>query len=170
MVNNIRRSALLMVLAISISACGFHLRGNIPLSDSLKNMFVSAPEGPFKTELEIILARSGANIAPNRASADVVLVVTKATTDRKVGTLDETGKVNSYDLFFKVDYVLRDAEGENIRPVAKLQETRRYNFEPETVVESEAEEAELQESMEQAISLRIVRKLSTITDFVPKAK
>jgi outer membrane lipopolysaccharide assembly protein LptE/RlpB len=49
-----------------------------------------------------------------------------------------------------------------------LVETRQYNFDPERVIESEAEEAELQESMAQEIALRIVRQLSSITDYVAK--
>lgn len=168
MVNNITRSALLLVLAVSISACGFHLRGNIPLADGVKNMFVSAPEGPFKDQLERVLSKAGATLTATPAGADVILVVTNAATSRTVGTLDERGKANSYNLRFNVKYVLKNPDDENIRPSSSLTESRRYNFDPETVVETEAEEAELQESMEQDISLRIVRQLSTITDYVPK--
>jgi LPS-assembly lipoprotein len=167
MVNNIMRSALLLVLAVSISACGFHLRGNIPLDEGIKNMFVSAPEGPFKDQLESVLTRAGAIIAPDQTGADVILVVTNAAISRTVGTLDERGKANSFNLSFKVSYSLKDLKGDNIRPASILLESRRYNFDPETVVETEAEEAELQESMEQDISLRIVRQLSIITDYAP---
>ncbi|MBL4672401.1 MAG: hypothetical protein JKX81_09090 [Arenicella sp.] len=168
MVNNIIRSALLLVLAAAISACGFHLRGNIPLNENIKNMFVSAPDGPFKDQLESVLTTSGARLSANDAGADVLLVVTKAVTSRSVGTLDERGKANSYNLKFKVKYSLNDRAGVNIRPSSTLVETRQYNFDPERVIESEAEEAELQESMEQDISLRIVRQLASITDYVAK--
>jgi LPS-assembly lipoprotein len=168
MVNNIMRSALLLVLAVSISACGFHLRGNIPLADGVKNMFVSAPEGPFKDQLVRVLNQAGATIASTPQGADVVLLVSSADTSRTVGTLDERGKANSYNLKFKVRYTLKDPSEKNIRPAETVTESRRYNFDPETVLETEAEEAELQESMEQDVALRIVRQLSTITDYVAK--
>jgi LPS-assembly lipoprotein len=168
MVNNIIRSALLLVLAAAISACGFHLRGNIPLNDNITNMFVSAPEGPFKDQLERVLTTSGAQISATEGGVDVLLVVTKAATTRLVGTLDDRGKANSYNLKFKVTYSLNDPTGVKIRPSSTLVETRQYNFDPERVIESEAEEAELQESMEQDISLRIARQLSAITDYVAK--
>ncbi len=168
MVNNAMRSALLLLLTLSITACGFHLRGNIPLSDSVKNMYLSAPEGSFKEQLEEVLTRAGANLSSSPAGADVVLVVTNAASNRTIGTLDDQGKANSYNLVFKVNYILNDAEGTAIRPSKSLKESRRYNFDPSTVVETEAEEAELQISMEQDISLRIVRQLSTVTDFTPK--
>jgi len=168
MVNKFMRPALLLVLAMSLTACGFHLRGNIPLTGEVKNMYLNAPEGSFKNELESILSRAGAELLSSPAGADVVLLVSEANTTRTIGTLDELGKANSYNLQFNATYVLKDAEGRAIRPLKSLVESRRYNFDPANVVEVESEEAELQESMEQDVSLRIVRQLSTITDISPK--
>ena len=159
---------LLVVLALGtvVTACGFHLRGSIPLPDGIKYMFVEAPEGSFKDKLEEMLENGGAEIASSRASASVVLNVLTAEPSRRVGTLDERGKADSYNLRFKVKYVLQDPEGEEIRE-ASLSESRRYNFDPDFVIETEAEEEELQKDMEESIGLRIVRQLSSITDYPP---
>lgn len=156
-----------VVLAFALSACGFHLRGNIPLPDGIKNMFLMAPKGSFKDQLEIVLPNGGAVLASNRAGGDVILNIKKATTERTVGTLDERGKVDSYNIVFKVRYVLEDPQGKQIRK-ASLKETRRYNFDPELVIESESEEADLLEDMERDIALRIVRQLATVTDYPPQ--
>lgn len=157
------KSLCLVLMAVALSACGFHLRGNIPLPDGIKNMFVNAPTGTFKDQLEDVIAQAGGNLQPSRASADVVLRVIEARSDRNVGTLDERGKVNSYNLVFRVKYHLLDLDGNRLRE-GDLQETRQYNFNAEQVIESESEEAELLDSMEQDIALRIVRQLSTVTD------
>ncbi len=167
-VGNTARLMLLLVLGTSLTACGFHLRGNIPLSEEIKNMYVIAPQGSFKDQLESILSRAGAQLAETKGGADVVLRVTDASSDRTVGTLDERGKANSYNLRFKVTYTLDDPEGEAIRKSTKLYENRRYDFNPEAVIESESEEAELLEDMEQDAALRIVRQLSAITDYQAK--
>ncbi len=167
MLNTMTRTALLLTLAVSITACGFHLRGNIPLDEGIKNMFVLAPEGTFKDQLERIVSKAGAEVAGARSAADVVLNVSNASVKRTVGTLDERGKANSYNLVFSVTYSLDGLDGEKVRKVTSLTESRRYNFDPERVVESEAEEAELLESMEEEASLRIVRQLSTITGYQP---
>lgn len=159
------RMTLLLALVVSLTACGFHLRGNIPLSDGIKNMYVAAPKGSFKEELEKVLERAGANLIPNQAGADVVLNVTLAELNRNVGTLDERGKVNSYNLVFRTRYNLKSVEGEVIRKRTTLRETRRYDFDPLQVVATESEERDLQEDMEKEIALRIVRQLSAITDY-----
>jgi LPS-assembly lipoprotein len=168
MLNTLMRSALLLLLATAVTACGFHLRGNIPLSEGVKNMFVVAPSGSFKGTLEDVLTKAGADLASAQGGADVILSVTRAEPNRTVGTLDSLGKANSYNLNFKVRYSLDAQDGTKIRKVTNLKATRQYNFDPERVVESEAEEAELLESMEEEIALQIVRQLSSITDFEPK--
>jgi LPS-assembly lipoprotein len=154
---------LIAALALVLTACGFHLRGNIPLPDGIKNMFVEAPQGSFKDTLEDVITNAGGNIQSARSGGDVVLVVQQAKSDRTIGTLDERGKVNSYNLILTVKYVLNDRQGKQLR-TATLQESRRYNFNPEQVIESESEEADLLANMEQDIALRVVRQLSTVTD------
>lgn len=158
------RNALALLTVISLlSSCGFHLRGNIPLPEGIKNMFIDAPSGTFKDKLEEVVENGGAVMASSPKSADVVLKVTKASSNRVVGTLDERGKADSYTLYFSVSYVLTDAKGKQLRD-ASLRESRQYNFDPELVIESESEEAELLSNMEEDIALRIVRQLSTVTD------
>jgi len=165
--NVLVRFNVLLALAISVSACGFHLRGNIPLPEGIQNMYVQVPEGPFKDQLLERLENAGGQLAAAPSGADVILDVTQAISDRTIGTLDTRGKVNSYNVRFRVSYNLLDTKGRSIRPTANLTETRRYDFDEQLVVESESEEAELRKDLEESIALRIVRKLSSVTDFQP---
>lgn len=159
----LRNAVTVIAMALVLSACGFHLRGNIPLPEGIKNMFVSGPAGTFKDQLENVLTNAGAEVRSQKVGSDVVLRIIDARSDRTVGTLDERGKANSYNLVFSVRYRLEDADGNLLRE-ANLSETRRYNFNAEQVIESESEEADLLEDMEEDIALRIVRQLSTVTD------
>lgn len=157
---------LVIILSLSVASCGFHLRGNIPLSDGIRNISVTAPNGPFSDKLAKRLVSLGANLVEPEI-ADAFLNVTSVTSNRDVGTLDERGKVNSYDVKLVARYTLQDAAGQAIRPKATIRESRRYNFEPDTVIESESEEADLIEDMEDAAVLKLIRRLASITDFDP---
>lgn len=163
------RFAAIAALSISLVACGFHLRGNIPLPEGIKNMYISAPNGSFKDLLEARLTKLGANLSSSPEGSDVILNVISAKSSRTVGTLDERGKVNSYNIRFIVKYSLQDTQGNAIRPNGTISELRRYNFDAEAVVESESEEAELIGDMEEEAVLKMVRKLASITDFSPAA-
>lgn len=167
--HRIRTLICMILIAVSLSACGFHLRGNIPLSDGIKNMYVNAPDGSFKDTLEDRLSKLGANLVKSPKAGDVILNVTKAQSGRSVGTLDERGKVNSYNLRFNVTYTLLDQNQKSIRPQKTIIESRRYNFDPEFVIESESEEAELIEDMEEESVLKLIRQLAAITNFDPSA-
>lgn len=161
------RLVIVTIFAISLSACGFHLRGSIPLPSGIKNMFLEAPQGSFKAQLESVIPNAGGVLASNKAAGDVVLSIKKAATTRTVGTLDARGKADSYNLIFTVKYSLQDPEGKVIRKTT-LKETRRYNFDPLQVVESESEETDLLSDMERQIALRMVRQLVSVTDYPPK--
>ena len=164
---SLSRVLVILLMSMSLSSCGFHLRGNIPLPEIIKNMFVKAPEGTFKDSLEDVLTNAGAELATAQEAADVVLVVMKADTRRDVGTLDERGLANSYDLTFTVGYKMVDQAGDVVREVKSVRERRRFDFDPTLVVETESEERELQEDMEQDVALKIVRQLSTMTRLQP---
>jgi LPS-assembly lipoprotein len=161
------RVLIILLMSMSLSSCGFHLRGNIPLPEIIKNMFVKAPEGTFKDGIEDVLTNAGAELATTQEGADVILVVMTADTRRDVGTLDERGLANSYDLTFTVRYQMVDQGGEVVRETKTVRERRRFDFDPNLVVETESEERELQEDMEQDVALKIVRQLSTMTRLQP---
>ena len=150
-------------LSLAVAACGFHLRGNVPLPSSIQRMYIQGPEGGLKDALQDLLGNNGAIIAPTILSADAVLNLREVISNRRVGTLDERGKVNSYNLNLRVRYSLDDPQGKLIRTPTKLMETRQYDFDPELVLESESEEAQLIGSMEEAIALRMIRQLATVS-------
>jgi len=162
---NVARVSAMLLLTFAITACGFHLRGNIPLPEGIQNMYVEAPDGSFKEKLEEVLIRAGATIAPSAQGADVIVNVTDVNSRRNPGTLDERGKVDSYNLVFIVQYSLDDTEGKVVREKATLRESREYDFDPELVLESETEEEQLLETMEEDVALRMVRQLSAVNYF-----
>lgn len=158
----VSRTVTVFLLFSAVTACGFHLRGNIPLPDQIKNMYVQAQNGPFKEKMEEVLVNGGATIVSVVEAASATLVVLESQVERTVGTLDERGKANSYQLVYRVKYELVDAEGVKLR-TATVRENSRYDFDPDTVLETESEEEELIVEMEEAIALRIVRQLATVS-------
>jgi LPS-assembly lipoprotein len=166
---HLKNAVIVAFLTVALSACGFHLRGNIPLPDGVKNMYITGPSGTFLDQLEDVLVNAGAVIASSEAGSDVLLSVIKVESKRSVGTLDQRGKVNSYNFELTVKYELLDPAGDVIRD-ANLRETRRYDFRAEAVIESESEEAELLEDMEESIAFRVVRQLSSLTDYPHSAE
>jgi len=164
----ISRSLVILTLTSAVTACGFHLRGNIPLSESIDNMYVNGNGGPFQKQLEEILVKAGVTIAPYFEGAEVQLKILESQVDRTVGTLDERGKANSYRLTYIASYVLETPDGRVLRE-ATISDQRLYDFDPDAILESESDEGELIVDMEESVSLQVLRQLSTITGFQPAA-
>ena len=160
------RCVFVIGLASSLASCGFHLRGSTPLPEALQTLHLDAREGPFRDQMQNILERVGARVLGEPNPNNVQLSIITSEVQRTVGTLDERGKANSYDLNYVVRYTLLAGDGSVLRESA-LSDRRRYDFDPDIVLETESEEEELIEDMEQSLALRIMRQLSTITSAQP---
>jgi len=163
-ITKVMRGTVFVCLLMSLSACGFHLRGNTPLIDAGQTIHVSGLEGSFADKLHDALVRSGAQVVKSPLGADMQVAITQARSNRTVGTLDERGIVDSYQLFFTVAYSVLDSEAKPLGEPKLIKENRQYVFSPELVVESEFEERALIGSMEDDVVARLIRQLSVLTN------
>lgn len=155
--------ALIQVLLISalVSACGFHLRGKLPLPDQLSIIAVSSTDQDVKKEMVKALEASGAQVVADEAGARALLDMYVVNFTRRVRTINTRGKVTGYILRYDVSYRVVDEAGEELRD-ARLALQRDYNFDPNQVLQAEAEEEALKEDMIEELTQRIMRQLVTI--------
>ena len=146
------------VIAFALSACGFHLRGQLPLPESVDVLFVEGERSQFKSRLEELLVQAGAAVVPSASAAKVVIVIQEVASDRQVNTIDGRGKSSSYDFLYRVKYKMLDSDGSTLR-VSILQERTTYDYDPGQQLEVEAEERELAKGMEQEILFRLLQQL-----------
>lgn len=155
------KTSLLVVLAISMSACGFHLRGQLPISDAANVIFVEGKSSDFKTDIEKRLVNNGASLVDSAASAKMTLQVSEPELTRTTKTIDERGKVNSYALAYSVTYALVDANDKLVKQQV-LTESRNYTFDSSRILQQEREERDLIDDMNDELVLKLVRQLSKI--------
>ena len=153
---------LLLLLCVSLSSCGFHLRGTSSLEGVDKIIFLDAPRGSFEQQLLDDLRISGVQLTNEKKTSDWHLNVSQARSQREISTLNERGTVDSYRLNFIVTYSVLGADNKLIRAPQTLTESRQYVFNPADIIESEFEEQALRNGMEKDISLRIIRHLSEL--------
>lgn len=155
-----------LVAAISLSGCGWHLRGQLPLSDSINVLVVDAEQSNFRDILVDALQDANATVVDDFQAAKAVVRVTDEEYRREVRTLDNRGKVNGYTLIYTIEYEVVNANGELIRNTRSLTERADYNFDPVLVLGLEVEELEIREGMEEELVQRILRQLNSIV-FLP---
>ena len=150
-----------VVLALALSACGFHLRNSVALPQGLGPLRVVAsdPYSPRADSLALALERAGA--APAGAATDKVaslLIVSERWGDTPL-SVDAFGRSQEYTLRHAVIFEMRAADDTILVPQQAVELTRDYISSPTrslgTGGEREILAAELQREMVAAILRRI---------------
>ena len=67
------RYLLVVLLTASVSACGFHLRGQIPVPESLSVIAVQTTDRDLQRSLTEALSSNGATVVPDSSQAKALL-------------------------------------------------------------------------------------------------
>ena len=154
------RLILTLALCASLSACGFHLRGKLPIPDSINVIAVKTGDRELYQKLVDALSFSGATVVQSETDALALLDLREAKYDRKVRTIDDRGKVTGYVLEYRINFEVISASGDSLRQSSVV--TRRdFNFDPDQVLQAEIEEESLRQDMLSDLTQQILRQLST---------
>lgn len=157
------RLLLITVAAALTSSCGFHLRGKLPLADSLQLIHVKSSNVLLRDAMADALEGTGARVVDDpEILGAAVLDIYDVAYDRLVRTIDTRGKVTGYTLQYKVSYRVTSPDGEELQSGGPLLARRDIDYDPDQVLQKEDEEFILRRDMERDLSQRILRQLSTI--------
>jgi len=148
-------------LSLAITACGFHLRGQLPLPESVSVIYLDADRSDFKLELEDSLRRAGATLVDEPSQAKAILQIADEFAERQALTLNTDGRATSYKLFYTVQYLVANNKQELLRE-GRIEEQRQYRLDPGQAVLQESEEEELLEEMYKELALKMVRQLGAL--------
>jgi LPS-assembly lipoprotein len=153
------RACAVVLCAVALGACGFHLRGDAAYP--FKTIFVSAPSSPpLAAELtRAIAGGSGATIAESPAAAEVVLAVPFVTDDKDVLSLSSGGSVREYQIVKRVQFRLHDKEGNDWMPAGEIVVRRAYTFNETQVLARDLQEQRLLREMQTDAVQQIMRRL-----------
>lgn len=142
--------ALVALLTLALSACGFHLAGTRPLPEPLRTVYIEVivpyqvVQPPLETALRAGLQRRGAEVRGSGGPGTTVIRLSELEETREVLSIGRNGKALEFRLVTRVNYqVFRDSQA-LVEP-GSLRMTRDYSFQPEQVLAKEAEEARLRE-------------------------
>ena len=98
--------AMVTALAVMLSSCGFHLRGNLPLSQFRAIYVQSEAHSELAKLLNQRLRQNSVQLLDSmQADAPTIQLVTD-TLERRTLSLFPSGQVAEYELIYKVSYYL----------------------------------------------------------------
>ncbi len=150
---------LLLLTALLLSACGFHLRGQVALPFESLYLDAANPSTPLIGELRRNLESNGVKLVDTPDQATVVLNIVFEMPGKQVLSLGGDGRVNEFRLSYRVSLRAHDQQQGWI-PAEEIALSRDYSYDDTQVLAKEAEEALLYQGMRSDMVQQIMRRLS----------
>lgn len=147
-------------MTLSLSACGFHLRGQTRMPFDTIFLDTVNPKSPFIAELKHELKSRKVKLADTDEQADVVLNIVSEISEKKILTLSGSGRVTEFHLIFRVSLRAYDQQQQIWIPAEELSQHRNFSYNDTLVLAKEAEEALLFQSMRAEMAQQILRRMS----------
>jgi LPS-assembly lipoprotein len=158
------------MIAVMLSACGFHLRSAADTNLPFKTIYLGFPESsPLGTELRRNI-RGGSNteVLPTAKEAQASIVVLSETRDKSVLSLNNLGRVREYSLSYTLRFRVTDNKGQELLAPTEITLKRDINYDESQVLAKEGEEAMLYRDMQKDLVQQILRRLAAIKPLSPE--
>ncbi len=157
MVNAVR--LLLTILILSLSACGFQLRGTASLP--FETLYIPKSNSGVALDLKRnIQSGTRTRVVDDEKSAQALLDLSGETKFRNILSLSGAGRVRELQLVLRVNLRVHDGKGGEFVPLSTLSITRDLTYNDTDVLAKEAEEAAIYREMQSDLVQQILRRLS----------
>ncbi len=160
---------LLILVLLTTTACGFHLRGSQPGSFTLDNIYIDNNGAPKLAEqVEAQITGSDASVATSSDKADYVIVLSSERFEKSVLSVSaDTGKVEEFLISYSARMDARDSSGKKILENDEIGMSRNFTFDEGAVLGKFSEEETIREDLVLRASSQVLRRLQAL---IPASK
>ncbi|HET9031708.1 MAG TPA: LPS assembly lipoprotein LptE [Dokdonella sp.] len=158
------RITAIVLLAILLSACGFHLREEVRLPTGMQRLAIQGVDAlsPLGRDLRKALTRSGAQIVEGSAQPSAVLRIGNNTIRTDVLSIGGNARANEYTIRYHVEFDVVDASGTSMLSMQTLELSRVFTFDASQALGIAAEQDLLTNELQRDMVQAILRRLEVI--------
>ena len=145
-------------MAFLLSACGYHLRGALELPANLKNVYVEGGSAPLLDQFKQTMKSTSTQLTTTRKGAGLVIKVFNEDFSRRVLSLSSRGKSNEFELLYRLDYELANANDAKMMERQTVEIRREYYNDQQFVIAKDNEENVIRNEMYQQAVNSIVNR------------
>jgi len=149
-----------LLMSTSLIACGFHMRGaaDVPFN----SIYIQGSTIVISKALKKNLTLNSVKVLDSADSAELLLEIVGEESEKRILSLAGTGKVNEFELYYRVHYRTKLA-GEALWSQVQTVEARRdYSYDDTQLLAKQGEEKRLNEDMQSSVVNSLVRRLSAL--------
>ena len=151
--------ALVLISALTLASCGFHLRGaaDVPFHA----LYIPNAKTGIALDLKRnIEAGTNAKVVDDPKAADAILELSGETREKIILSLTGTGRVREFRLRYRVNFRVHDGKGSDYIPSSAVQLSRDVTYNDAEILAKEAEEQLLFRDMQTDMVQQILRRLA----------
>lgn len=154
------RRLLVLLFALLLGACGFHLRGQAGMPFASLYLNAPAASAPLVADLRRNLEANGVHLTDKAEQAEVILTLSAESTQKQILSLGGTGRVSEYQLYYRLQARVHDNRQQEWLPLDRMEIRRDYTYDDTQILAKEQEERMLYDSMRSDMVQQILRRLS----------
>lgn len=153
------RPSLMLLAAMALTACGFHLRETAALPTSMQHVHLVMRDGDFQRNLARALQHSGVTIEDSSGLDIAELRVPVAAFSTDQVSAGGYVRITEYAIRYEVKFDVVDSAGNALVPMQTIAMSREYSYDASNTIGNESQVQEIQRSlnddMVQAILFRL---------------
>jgi len=155
------RLLLCSALLASLTACGFHPRGELQLPPDLGPVKVQAsdPFSPLGDILARALERAGATAAAKTADKTATLRIAGEIFKEGPLSVDNFSRVREYVISYTVSFEFTAADGSVLTPLQEVKLERDFTYDDTHALGSAAEQGTIKDEMQRDMAASILRRI-----------
>jgi len=149
---------------LSVSACGWRLRGTLALPSNLNVLHVDAVDahGDLITDLKRLLMANKITLTDKASEAPFSVLIVQERSDRRTVSVSNNALVAEYELTMEVDYRITEQDKPDSVSMATASVVRSFDFDENDVIGKGEEEGLIQKEMRRDLVQQIVRRLQVL--------
>jgi LPS-assembly lipoprotein len=151
---------LVMLLTLTLVACGFQLRGTADIS--FKTLDIQGNKLSLSKDLNRWLVTNGVQVVENAENAEAFLELLGESYEKRIRSLSGQGLVREYELTYRVNFRTRDASSTLWGPEQVAQSRRDFSYNDTALLGKLDEEERLHADMRKDAIREIMRRLTAI--------
>ncbi|OAM51420.1 hypothetical protein A7981_07915 [Methylovorus sp. MM2] len=155
----------ILLCLLSLAACGFQMRG----IENLKfhNLYITGSKLSISKDLKKSLAINGVTVVTDPAKAELMLELMSESKEKRILSLSGRGLVREFDLYYRLNFRLRDPSSETWKEVQTIEQRRDFSYDDNELLAKQGEEMRLYDDMNKEATKELIRRLIVQK---PKAK
>lgn len=152
---------IVLFVAFLLTACGWHLRGNVGLPPAMANTYIDADINTSSLTLHLNRAFQAAGVVVvYELSKNTATLKINSRSGRKVASIGPNGRAREYDVYVTARFSVTTMDHSFVLPQQEITLTRDLVFDPLDVLGTNNEQKILVDEMERRIAGLIIDRIA----------